>query len=118
MSKFIIWAAFAAISVATSVSHAGTAETDRRDGVVGYGEFQSVNADHNWVVIDDQAMFYRPGLKIRDVSDSLISDVSQIKPGTPVEFVYVIRNQAMHVLRIRLLDELPVIVDEEGVPDR
>ncbi len=118
MKNFIISLAISAIVMLPPVIHAGTPSHDRERHDVAYGVFQSVNEEQHWVVIDDQAMFYGPDLRIRDQAGTTVSSVTRIEPGTPVKFEPEFRNGAWHVQRIRLLDELPLIVDEEGVPDR
>ena len=109
MNKLIISAALLAVSF--------TAAADEHDPA-NYGIVHSVDEEHRWVVIYDQAMFYGSGLTMRDKSGALVGDVTQLKPGTPVKFERVYRNQAMHLLKIQVIDKIPEIKDEEGVPER
>ncbi len=109
MNKLIISAALLAVSIIASA--------DEHDSV-SYGIVHSVDEEHSWVVIDDQAMFYGSGLEIRDKSGTLVADVTRFKPGTPVKYERVYRNQAMHLLKIQVIDKIPEIKDEEGVPER
>ncbi len=117
MKNFIISLAILTTVMLSPLSQAGAASHDRERRDVAYGVFHSVNEEQHWIVIDDQAMFYGSDLRILDQAGTTVSSVARIEPGTPVKFEPEFRNQAWHVRRIRLLDELPVIVDEEGVPE-
>ena len=109
MNKLILSAALLAVSI--------TAAADEHDPA-NYGIVNSVDEEAQWVVIDDQAMFYGSGLTMRDESGSLVGDMTHLKPGTPVKFERVYRNQAMHLLKIQVVDKIPEFKDEEGVPER
>ena len=109
MNKLILSAALLAVSI--------TAATDEHDSA-SYGIVHSVDEEAGWVVIDDQAMFYESGLIMRDKSGALVGDVTHLKPGTPVKYKRVYQNRAMHLLKIQVVDKIPEIMDEEGVPKR
>ena len=110
MNKLILSAALLAVSI--------TAAADEHDSAASYGIVHSVDEEAGWVVIDDQAMFYESGLIMRDKSGALVGDVTHLKPGTPVKYKRVYQNQAMHLLKIQVVEKIPEIMDEEGVPER
>ncbi len=84
----------------------------------GYGIFEFYNAEGNWVVIDDQAMSIEQGVKVHDERGSGVSNLADVTAGTAVRYAYHIDKQVWHVSAMRLIDEIPYIVDEDGVPQR
>lgn len=105
----------ACVAVLLFAAGAG-AQAGGRD--VAHGIFHDYNAEGGWVVIDDQAMVAAPGLPVRDARGGAVSALEDIEPGTPVRYVYRIRDRVWHVARISLIQQLPPANDEEGVSDR
>ena len=110
-----LWSALAL----AAISSIGTALASEQDSLQdGYGIFESSNAEGGWVVIGDQAMQVDEQLTVRDELGSSVGEIAGIAPGTAVRYGYRIENQVWYVSMIKLIEEIPYIVDEDGVPDR
>ena len=118
MARLLRWATVALAVLGLYIQQAAAAGNSWPPTAVGYGIFDGVNAEHSWVVIDDQAMGYGPGLVIHDDAGRRIASPQALDVGTPVKYVRVLLDRRMQVVKLRVLDELPTIVDEEGVPQR
>jgi hypothetical protein len=118
MTRLLRCAAVAVAVFGLDVQHAVGAENSWSAKSVGYGIFDGANEARSWVVIDDQAIGYGPGLVIRDDAGRRIASPQGISIGTPVKYVRSLYTRSMPVVKIRVLDELPTILDEEGVPER
>lgn len=91
---------------------------ERGQRTVGYGQFDGVNQQRRWIVVNDTAMPYGPDFKVRDHDGSVIADITRIRTGTPVKYVGMRRGITVHVQHLRVLEELPLVVDQEGVVDQ
>ena len=112
MRTLSLYTTFAAVFFAWGAHHAYAQSSDWPADMTSYGIFQWGKTGNNWVVIDDQSFYFSNTLRVRDISGVLLSNAAQIKPGTPVKFLRELRGQEVYVLRIQLLDELPILADE------
>jgi hypothetical protein len=87
-------------------------------GDIGYtGVLDDINIDGGWLVIDDQAVWYGPELKVRLPSGVSAVGAQALKIGSGVNFIPESRDGRPYVSEIRVLQTRPTRRYDEGTGD-